>query len=117
MKKIFISMVVCLMAMVGLSSCGSTYMVTANYDVCYPDGTITYNDTTFVGSYGKPFVKCLSFDGTNYVSSVKSVNPIYKIKDMDVIRSSTAPMRLNFWDADKVKLRKKYISQKDGVYE
>ena len=47
MKKL-LWLIVCLMTMViGLSSCSTkTYEVTANYDVCYPDGTKNYDETT-----------------------------------------------------------------------
>ena len=84
--------IVCLMTMVAFTSCGtySYYTVTANYDVCYPDGTQTRNDTAVVKVYsgdGIPDVYCYSAHGTNYVTT-NGVNFI----------STTAPVRLNSCD-------------------
>ena len=69
MKKV-LWLIVCLMTMViGLSSCSTkTYEVTANYDVCYPDGTKNYDETTTIKCSSEPSVKCYSVFGTNYIS-------------------------------------------------
>lgn len=91
MKK-WIMILVCLMTMVVFTSCGtySYYTITANYDICYPDGTQTRNDTAVVKVYtddGIPDVYCYSAHGTNYVAT-KGVNFI----------STTAPVRLNNYE-------------------
>lgn len=68
MKKV-LWLIVCLMTMViGLSSCSTTYEVTANYDVCYPDGTKNYDETATIKCSTKPSVVCYSVFGTNYIS-------------------------------------------------
>ena len=119
MKKL-LWLIVCLMTMVvSLTSCGSTYMATANYDVCYPDGTRNFDGTAVVVSSTKPSVICYSFQGTNYVSVVKTdititstnVNGIPvmhsdNMKKAEHIASSTAPMRLNSYSIEKVKKAK-----------
>ena len=116
MKKV-LWLIVCLMTMiVSLTSCGSTYMATANYDVCYPDGVRSYNDTVYVVANPSyvPSVKCISYGGTNYISVFKYSNMrdrtkdgiTFLIKEIDKvahITSSTAPMRLNNYSIEKVK--------------
>lgn len=125
MKK-FIMALVCLMTMVVLTSCGTKYIVTANYDVCYPDGTRAYNGTTIVRSSTEPYVSCYSYNGTNYVSVIKTdveisnysvgygkstINTINAktIEKTEHFSSSTAPMRLNSYNVEKVKKGRKYI--------
>lgn len=103
MKK-FLSFIVCLMAIVSFSSC-STYMATANYDVCYPDGTKTYKASTLITSSTKPIVVCYSIQGTNYIGAVDNVK---NVKNAEKIASSTAPMRLNSFKVEKVKQENKF---------
>jgi len=108
MKKT-ICFIVCLIAIVGLSSCTpSTYLVSAKYEVCYPDGTKVYDSSVVVTSREEPVVLCYSFNGTNYISAIK--NELYAdgttIKEANkasVIMSSTAPMRLNSHFVEKIK--------------
>lgn len=112
MKK-FIMALVCLMTMVILTSCSKTlYSVTASYDVCWPDGTRTYNDTTSVkiSSYTEPIVVCYSLQGTNYVSigynetiDLKDPNS----KDVKHYISTTAPIRLINWKVVTIKESKR----------
>lgn len=91
-------LIVCLMTMV-LSSCGSVYYATANYDVCYPDGTKNYDKTVKVYSHSEPSVVSYSFSGTNYISAVANdgfnMDGSKHIKGGVVLISTTAPIRLN----------------------
>lgn len=113
--------IVCLMTMVLFSSCASTYSVTANYDVCYPDGTRNYNESVVVSSTGSPSVSCYSSGGTNYVSVIKTeiegggyyghgnfVSPKMVNKSVHFV-STTAPTRLNDYVVHKIsKKRSRY---------
>jgi hypothetical protein len=119
MKKFFMA-IVCLMTMVLFSSCASTYSVTANYDVCYPDGTRNYNESVVVSSTGSPSVFCYSYDGTNYVSviagTVETSTSHYggyvsakTVKKAQHFVSTTAPTRLNDYVVHKIsKKRSRY---------
>lgn len=121
MKKV-LWLIVCLMAMaVSMTSCGSTYLATANYEVCYPDGTRSYKKSVTVSnSYGNDVrVGVFSFGGTNYIGVMKTANPITKEKDLStVIASSTAPMRLTDYKVEKLNGGKPNKSHYggDGVY-
>lgn len=120
MKKFFMA-IVCLMTMVVFSSCVSTYRVTANYDVCYPDGTKTYDEVAIVSSVDAPSVSSYSYGGTNYVSVIKAdiegggyyghgnfVSPKVVNKSVHFI-STTAPTRLNDFTVHKIsKKRSRY---------
>ena len=102
MKK-FIMALVCLMTMVVLTSCGSTYEVSANYDVCWPDGTRSYTfENTYTNST-KPTVSCYSISGTNYVSIHSAIDDWAKNPMGRVIESSTAPIRLISWSVKPTK--------------
>jgi hypothetical protein len=96
MKK-FIMALVCLMTMVVLTSCGSTYEVTANYDVCYPDGTRNYDYKNIFKNSTEPSVICYSNGGTNYLSIGRVIR-----------KSTTAPIRLNSFNVRKL-TKKTYI--------
>ena len=126
MKK-FIMALVCLMTMVVFSSCGTKYVVTANYDVCYPDGVRNYDGTTIVRSTSEPYVSCYSYNGTNYVSVMKtdvelsnysygygasaiSTISAKTIEKAEHFSSSTAPMRLNKWNVERAKKKKNRIT-------
>jgi hypothetical protein len=107
MKK-FMMALVCLMTMVVFSSCSEkAYNVTANYDVCYPDGTRNYDCASVVCSYGKPSVACFSYGGTNYLT-VSSAENIMKKDDKKVLKSisTTSPIRLNSWSVTECKKEK-----------
>ena len=113
MKKV-LWLIVCLMTMViGLSSCSTTYEVTANYDVCYPDGTKNYDETTTIkcSTNTKPSVVCYSVFGTNYISISNVEKNVYGEKTVKKLvhhfKSSTSPMRLNKCSVIEVKKRKK----------
>lgn len=121
MKK-FLWLIVCLMTMV-FTSCGTKYIATANYDVCYPDGTRTYDGATIVRSQTEPTVVCYSYGGTNYVSVIKTDLEFSKtygsngmtfisgdlVKKAENIASSTAPMRLNSYKVINPKEEKKKV--------
>ena len=134
MKK-WIMAIVCLMTMVAFTSCGTKYVVTANYDVCFPDGTRNYDGFIVVRSSTEPNVACYSYGGTNYVSVLKTDVEIssyagsYGMGNINVktvekaehFSSSTAPMRLNKYNIEKYK---KYMrntaytkSKGDDIYE
>ena len=121
MKKV-LWFIVCLMTMV-LTSCGSTkYLATANYDVCYPDGTKTYEKSVVVESYAcNVGVVSHSFSGTNYISVTTSDNPLLG-KDATKLRhieETTAPMRLNSYkviDIKKERKKTKYLNDKKKSY-
>lgn len=102
--------IVCLMTIVVFSSCGATYEVTANYDVCYPDGTKNYNETTTIKCSTEPSVVCYSVFGTNYISISNVEKNIYSQKTAEKLvhfKSSTSPMRLNKYSVIEVKKRKR----------
>lgn len=124
MKK-FIMALVCLMTMVVFTSCSTkTYMVSASYDVCFPDGTKTYETTKIVESTTEPNVSCYSFSGTNYVyipyGEVTFMNQKEGKKNI-ILTSSTAPMRLNYYNVERISKKKKkntaYTKSKgDDIY-
>lgn len=114
-----------------LTSCGKTYEATieANYDVCYPDTTITYDKSMRVMySYSKSnynvdpetfanynyTVKSYSYNGTNCISCIG----INNIRYICTFESSTAPMRLNSYNIYNVKRvkKEKKIKKNDNVY-
>lgn len=106
MKKV-LWLIVCLMTMV-FTSCGSIYKVTAEYEVCYPDGVKKYTDAVVVSIYSEPWVKDYSFGGSNYISVVGQnyiIKDPSKYKVESIIKSSTAPMRLIKYNYVKVKGR------------
>lgn len=109
MKKIIMALV-CLMTIVVFSSCSTTYEVTANYDVCYPDGTKNYNETTTIKCSTEPSVVCYSVFGTNYISISNVEKNVYGQKTAEKLvhfKSSTSPMRLNKYSVIEVKKRKR----------
>ena len=116
MKKV-LWLIVCLMTMViGLSSCSATYEVTANYDVCYPDGTKNYDETATIKCSTKPSVACYSVFGTNYISIYNVGKNVYGQKTAEKFthfKSSTSPMRLNKYSVIKVKKRKRHTYSGD----
>ena len=120
MKKV-LWFIVCLMTMVAFSSCGCTYNVTANYEVCYPDGTRSYNETAKVkNAYSEPTVVCYSFGGTNYVSVSCSDNPIINSKKATHYITTTAPIRLNGYSVESAKKAKKRTTahtKKESKYD
>ena len=120
MKKV-LWLIVCLMTMVvSVISCGTAYTATAKYEVCYPDGTRSYEKSVVVPhSYGNDVqVGVFSFGGTNYIGVMRTANPITKEKDLSgVIESSTAPMRLIDYKVEKFGNRPNKSSYGgDGVY-
>ena len=125
MKKV-LWLIVCLMTMViGLSSCGSAYIATANYEVCYPDGTRKYDGSVVITSKAEPIVSCYSHGGTNYISAIGNSLEVAtnymggmtskEVKKANVIASSTAPMRLNSYKVEKTK-KKARANNNDGIY-
>ena len=114
MKK-FLWLIVCLMTMV-FTSCSTKYLVMANYEVCYPDGTRTYDGSAIVNSSTEPSVACYSYGGTNYISAMGTETKASSttsssgftyvtantIKKAEHIVSSTAPMRLNSYTIEKI---------------
>ena len=107
MKKL-LWLIVCLMTMVTFTSCRATYLATAKYEVCYPDGTRSYEDSAKITSLGEPMVLCFSRSGTNYISVVSVSTDINgtntkKIEKFTHIVSSTAPMRLVDYKIEKLK--------------
>jgi len=115
MKK-FLFMFTCLMVMVmSLSSCGSTYNVTVNYDVCYPDGTNTYTFDKVYKNSTEPTISCFSINGTNYLSIHSVSDDLSKNPKGKVIISTTAPIRLNGYNIENIK-RGNTIKYKDDVY-
>ena len=106
MKK-FIMALVCLMTMVVFSSCGSTYEVTANYDVCWPDGTKNYNFENVYEKSSQPAIYSYSIGGTNYLSIGSSSDKMTKNPTGKVFVSTTAPIRLNTCSIVKIKKNKK----------
>ena len=123
MKKV-LWLIVCLMTMVMFTSCSGTYFVTANYDVCYPDGTRNYNGSVTILSKEKPFVACYSRNGTNFIAAINTeieyianigVVSAKQTKKSSVIESSTAPMRLNSYEVKKVE-KKNLRNKNNDVY-
>ena len=111
MKKV-LWLVVCLMTMV-LASCSTPYLATANYDVCYPDGTKTVNETMKISSMGdEPIVKCYSIGGTNYISAI-TTDTNFKREVGSTFISTTAPLRLISYEVVSLKKKK---DRKDDVY-
>lgn len=109
-------LIVCLMTMVlCFTSCAPTYNVSANYDVCYPDGTKTQTKTIKINSYSIEAINvvCHSFNGTNYISVTENDNPLdgKKATNLQHIVSTTAPMRLNDYNVVKVKKPKREIQK------
>lgn len=116
MRK-WIMAIVCLMTMVVFTSCSSTYVITANYEICYPDGTRPYNETVKVRSMSTPDVVCFSYSGTNYISTFTTdgIGKDYTPKrSQRNIASSTAPMRLNSYNVESKK--KKNRNGRDDMY-
>ncbi len=120
MKK-FIMAIVCLMTMVVLTSCGSTYEVSASYDVCWPDGTRSYTfENTYTNST-KPTVSCYSIGGTNYISIHSAIDDLGKNPKGRIIDSSTAPIRLKTLRVEEMKKGKKCATSRsksngDDIY-
>lgn len=103
---------------IGLSSCSTTYEVTANYDVCYPDGTKNYDEATTIKCSAKPFVVCYSVFGTNYISISNVEKNVYgekTVKKLVHFKSSTSPMRLNKYSVIEAKKRKRQ-TYGDDIY-
>ena len=100
------------------ASCGTNYIVTANYDVCYPDGTKTYTKSVDVkNSYGVIDVIAHSVGGTNYISITKFDSPMTG-KDaikLQHIEATTAPMRLNSFSVTNPKGKKVARSSYDDM--
>lgn len=106
MKKV-LWLIVCLMTMV-FTSCGSVYKITAEYEVCYPDGVKKYTNAVTVASNSEPWVNDYSVGGSNYISVFGYdyiIKDASKIKTLGILESSTAPMRLIKYNAVKVKGR------------
>lgn len=120
MKK-FMMALVCLMTMVVFSSCGSTYEVSANYDVCWPDGTRNYTFENVYEKSSEPTIHSYSIGGTNYLSISGSMDKMNKNPKGKVFVSTTAPIRLNEYSIVKVKKSNKRIvvnakKKRDDVY-
>ena len=111
-------LIVCLMTMV-LASCGSTYSVTASYDVCYPDGTKSYEFNKTYKNSTEPTVTCFSIGGTNYLSIHSAMDEISKNPKGRIIISTTAPIRLTSCTVENIKKRR-YLNDKrrkgDDIY-
>lgn len=106
-------LIVCLTTMVMFSSCGANYLITANYEVCYPDGTKAQDKSAEFFSTGTPSVVCHSYAGTNYISVTTNDNPLMgkAANRLNHIASTTAPMRLNSYNVEKTKKKKRYHSR------
>lgn len=102
MKKV-LWLIVCLMTMV-FTSC-TTYVASAEYEVCYPDGTQKCDGSIFVNSNKKPWVTCYSIGGSNYIAAIDE-NVSTGKKTSNIIYSSTAPIRLNSYKVEKYKDKK-----------
>lgn len=119
MKK-WIMAIVCLMTMVAFTSCSTKYMVTANYDVCYPDGTKTFNESIKVeANKDCPNIDVLSHSigGTNYIS-IRFDGKFTK-NNVNHFISTTAPTRLNYYNVERVNKKKNtaYTKSKgDDIY-
>ena len=99
---------VCLMTTMVLGSCTYVYTATANYDVCYPDGTRTYEKSALVYSSSKNVqVITHSVMGTNFVAVMKKPqygdSVVTQKKPIGIIESSTAPIRLNSYKLNFIK--------------
>lgn len=110
MKKV-LWLIVCLMTMIVFSSCSERcYLASAKYEVCYPDGTQTYEESVKINCHEVPYVVCYSFGGTNYISvaSMEKVN-FYgekQLKKLVHFISSTSPMRLVGYNVIEIKKEK-----------
>lgn len=109
MRKIIMAMV-CLMTMVMFSSCAANYLVTANYDVCFPDGTKTQDKSAVFTTFSKGALNviCHSYGGTNYISVTTNDSPLMgkTATKLSHIESTTAPIRLNSYNFEKVNKKK-----------
>jgi len=121
MKKV-LWLIVCLMTMV-LTSCSTSYVVSAKYDVCYPDGTKSFDNSVVVKSYNESAVNvyCHSYNGTNYLSVTTSDNPLYgkKATSLTHFISTTSPIRLKTYDVKRCKKGKhdnKELASNDDMY-
>ena len=87
MKKLFWCLVLCLMTVISMTSCQVGFLATANYDVCYPDGTQTYEDEVefYTNGNGNIYVKAYSVGGSNYVSVVDGSAKVAKVKDVKYV--------------------------------
>jgi len=94
-------LIACLVTMVTFTSCNKTYLTSAEYEVCYPDGTQRFNESISVLSTTEPSVVCYSVNGTNYVAIVNDLNVAKTPKIL--FRSTTAPIRLKTYDIKRVK--------------
>ena len=103
MKKIIIS----IFGVVLMTSCSSTYQVTASYDVHFPNETKTFESVGTIRANkasGEPKVVMVSFNGSNHIALVSSGVNINGMKDVyGSIYSSTAPIELNSYKVVKVK--------------
>ena len=103
MKKLVFG-ILCLLFM---ESCSSTYQVTANYDVHFPNETKTFESVEIIRvtkMSGEPKVIMTSFGGSNYIALVSSNANINGLKDVyGSIYSNTAPLELNSYKVTKVK--------------
>ena len=113
MKKV-LWLIVCLMTMVFTSCTYHKYIASAEYEVCYPDGTQKFNESITITSTGEPSVICYSVHGTNYVA----VAPNGEIKGTPKLffRSTTAPIRLKTYNVKSAKKQIKNINGRDYVY-
>ena len=81
-------------------------MVTADYEVCFPDGTKSYNETKTIKCSNYPSVVCYSLLGTNYVSISDAKRNRYGQKTTEELvhfKSSVYPIRLNNYSVVKLK--------------
>ena len=114
MKKV-LWLIVCLMTMV-FTSCSKTYLTSAEYEVCYPDGTQKFNESVTVTSTSEPSVVCYSVGGTNYVAVISNDFNLGKTPKV-FFRSTTAPIRLKTYDVKKKgKGGTKVYNGRDFVY-
>ena len=108
-------LIVCLMTM-AFTSCSKTYLTSAEYEVCYPDGTQKFNESVTISSTSEPYVKCYSVGGTNYVAVISNEYNLGKTPKI-FLNSSTAPIRLKTYDVKRLKGgKKKTYDGNDGVY-
>ena len=108
MKK-FVMAIVCLMTMVLCVSCGTTYHVSAEYEVCWPDGTMSYSFEKTYSNSTEPTISCYSIGGTNYLSLHSALDELSKNPKGRIIESTTAPIRLVSSNVYKVKKGKPYV--------
>lgn len=114
MKKV-LWLIVCLMTMVFSSCTTHKYIASAEYEVCYPDGTQKFNESVTLMSAGEPSVACYSVGGTNYVAVV--TNCQFDKAPKILFRSSTAPIRLKTYNVTRAKKQIKNINGKTYVYQ